>query len=48
MGKKDYGWRESKKSKKTEKKTLGPVTIQPTPVVEVVPKGKKKKQPEEL
>ncbi len=44
MAKKDYGWRQPKKAKKTEKKEIHPVLPQSLPEVEVVPKGKKKKE----
>ena len=47
MGKRDYRQREPKKPKKDAKK-LSPVTILETPpVVEVVGKGKKKREQED-
>ena len=47
MGRRDYRHRESKKPKKDAKK-LPPVSILPAPVnVEVVKKGKKKREEEE-
>jgi len=47
MGKRDYRHREPKKTKKDTKR-LSPVTILPPPVnVEVVKRGKKKREVEE-
>ena len=47
MSRRDYRHRESKKPKKDAKK-LSPVTILPPPVnVDVVKKGKKKREAEE-
>lgn len=47
MGKRDYRHRETKKTKKAEKK-IAPVTIVPSePPVEVIKKGKTPKETEE-
>jgi len=44
MGRRDYRHREPKKSKKNAKK-ISPVTIIPSPIqVEVIKKGKKKRE----
>ncbi len=44
MGKRDYRHREPKKTKKDTKK-ISPITIMPSPMqVEVVKKGKKKRE----
>ena len=44
MGRRDYRHREPKKSKKNAKK-ISPVTIVPSPIqVEVIKKGKKKRE----
>jgi hypothetical protein len=47
MGKRDYRWKESKKSKKDDKK-VSSAKVLPTPViVEVIKKGKKEQSAEE-
>jgi hypothetical protein len=47
MGSRDYRWRERKKTKKESKK-ISPTTILPPPMtVEVVKKGKRKREVKE-
>jgi hypothetical protein len=43
----DYRWREPKKPKKTEKKTVTVTPIVPSSEVEVIPKGKAAKEARE-
>jgi hypothetical protein len=47
MGKRDYAWREPKKPKKAKKELIKPLTMQSSPEVQVIPKGKKAKPSEE-
>ena len=47
MGKRDFRHRESKKQKKDTKKIVGTTIIQPSATVEVVKKGKRKREGEE-
>jgi len=41
MGKRDFGRREAKKSKKDTQRILGVTALQPTETVEVIKKGRK-------
>jgi len=46
MGKRDYRHRESKKPKKDSRKMVGTSSTQPPATVEVVKRGKKKREAE--
>jgi len=46
MGRGDYRWRETKKTKKGTKKTASTTVLQPPAHVEVIKKGKKEKREE--
>jgi hypothetical protein len=47
MGRRDYRHREAKKPKKDEKKIVHPTILTPPVEVEVIKKGKKRKEEEE-
>jgi hypothetical protein len=47
MGRRDYRHRETKKPKKSDKKIAHPTILTPPVTVEVIKKGKKRKEEEE-